>query len=171
MGFENKYEISNFGKVRSLDRRVWIQIPGKGGHYRNSKGKVLKPYISHKSLSNPVLCVSLIDESGIRIVKGVAHLVAQSFIDNPSNFTYVGHIDNDYTNNKVDNLRWVQYQRGLKSANIKRKKSIRCVETNKIYESVNDASRDTGLPTSSIAYNAKGESKYSIVKGYHFEYL
>lgn len=40
----------------------------------------------------------------------VHRLVAQTWIPNPNNYPEVDHIDNDVTNNKVENLQWVTRQ-------------------------------------------------------------
>ncbi len=39
--------------------------------------------------------------------RSVHQIVAQSFLENPNNYTIVDHIDGDRLNNNVKNLRWV----------------------------------------------------------------
>jgi hypothetical protein len=41
--------------------------------------------------------------------KRISRLVAETFIDNPNNFTTVDHIDRNRTNNIYTNLRWANY--------------------------------------------------------------
>lgn len=78
------YEVSNFGRVRSV----------------HAKGKVLKPYLTGKNHPYPTV---QIDGKN----RKVHRLVAEAFIENPNNLPQVNHIDGDKTNNCVSNLEWV----------------------------------------------------------------
>ena len=40
----------------------------------------------------------------------VHRLVAQAFLSNPKNLTDVNHIDEDPSNNRVDNLEWISHK-------------------------------------------------------------
>lgn len=95
-GYENLYQVSNFGNVRSLDK----SIVRKNGEKLTVHGKVLKPMISkgyyYVRLNN---CGVWKDEQ-------VHRLVAGAFISNPNNLPEVNHIDEDKTNNYIDNLEW-----------------------------------------------------------------
>lgn len=86
--FENRYEVSNLGKVRSLDGR--------------QKGKILKPI--NKGRGYRQICLYKTNTN--RKLHRVHRLVAQAFIPNPENKPYINHIDNNPSNNCVSNLEW-----------------------------------------------------------------
>ena len=93
VGYEGLYEVSSYGRVRSLDRYI------NNNSFR--KGKILKfstnrrGYLkAHLSLNNKVKTYL------------VHRIVAISFIPNPDNLPEVNHKDEDKTNNSVDNLEW-----------------------------------------------------------------
>ena len=90
------YQVSNLGRVKSLDR-----ITSEG---RFRKGKILKPTICANGYYVVELC-----KNGSGKQYRVNILVAKAFIvnDDPINKTQVGHKDETKTNNRVDNLEWV----------------------------------------------------------------
>ena len=90
-GFEGLYEVSNTGRVRSLDRY------DSNNHFL--KGKVL----SLLKGKYGYLQVNL-HYNGKMYKKYVHRIVAQTFILNPYNLPEVNHRDEDKTNNRVDNL-------------------------------------------------------------------
>ena len=100
-GYEGLYEVSNLGRVRSLDREQF-QI-GNGGSYfkRIYKGRILKFKIDYHGYYRVHLSVN-----GERKHYLVHRLVAEAFIPNPNNLPCVNHKDEDKTNNSVDNLEW-----------------------------------------------------------------
>lgn len=99
IGYEDLYEISNCGNVRTVlgkttesvrhGTRVWKQrvlkprILSSSGHLRVSlyKNKIGTDFLIHR-------------------------LVAQAFIPNPNNYSIINHKDSDPTNNNVENLEW-----------------------------------------------------------------
>lgn len=106
--YEDSYEISNFGRVRSLATRP---------HYRGAvKGGVLKK-LTNSPRGLPYLRVTLSRFSTKRIYL-VHRLVALVFIGPPPDTEHacVNHIDADPTNNRSDNLEWVSYSENMEHA-------------------------------------------------------
>lgn len=97
-GFEDFYEVSNCGQIRSKDRIRKIPF----GRECVVRGKILK----QQPNSNGYLRVSLSNGKGKKEKVFVHRVVAQAFVANPQNLPVVNHLDFDYTNNNADNLEW-----------------------------------------------------------------
>lgn len=95
-GYERCYEVSNTGKVRSLDRNILC----KDGRSQRRAGRLLKPVLQ----GTGYLTVRLSSSNYV----GVHRLVAAVFLGN-SDLPLVRHIDGDPTNNVVSNLAWGTY--------------------------------------------------------------
>lgn len=109
-GHEGAYQVSNLGRVRSLDRKV--NSP-KG--MRLSRGKILKPYDNGRGYK----MVNLRSGGGKREIAYVHRLVADSFVPNPHGLDVVDHIDHNRANNMADNLEWVtQKENARRSAHL-----------------------------------------------------
>ena len=99
-GFEGLYEVSNKGRVRSIDRL----IKGRYGNLRKWKGKVLsqgKVYHGSKKFS---LFVHLANGDGTYSIKTVASLILNSF-KKPDKFNdKIHHINGISNDNRLKNL-------------------------------------------------------------------
>lgn len=106
-GFEGWYEVSNKGRVKSLDRVVYFKN-NKGS--RKYKGKILKQkYHNGYALVN-------INKNKKIYTFSVHILVATAFIDNPNNYPLVHHKDGVKSNNDVSNLEWSTYSNNITPA-------------------------------------------------------
>lgn len=94
VGYEGLYEVSSYGRVRSLDR-----YDGRGWWI---KGRILKLIMDKKGY----LTVG-ISKNNHRQTFKVHRLVALHFIPNIENKPEIDHINTDKTDNRVENLRWV----------------------------------------------------------------
>lgn len=102
-GFDGKYEVSNFGRVRSLDR-----IARCGSGFCRRKGVILKPILvvrgrKRKTIYRQVVLYNT--QNDYRTVM-VHVLVAEAFLDNPENKPCVDHINGAEYGDAVWNLRW-----------------------------------------------------------------
>ena len=91
--YEQYYEVSNLGRVKSKDMMVW-----NGNSYYLNKGRILKPGLGGTGYYTVAL-------------KGKTHkvavLVANAFLDKISDTDFVNHIDGDKTNDNISNLEFV----------------------------------------------------------------
>jgi len=92
------YEISNTGKVRSIDRQVYHS---KGN--LNLKGKPVKMRIKNYGY----VCLTFQGKSNNFYIH---RLVALHFIDNPEKKHDVNHIDGNRANFSLSNLEWISHR-------------------------------------------------------------
>lgn len=111
-GFENNYQVSNIGRVRSLDRIIL----SKNGRYLNYKGRLLSPAIN----SRGYLCILLCMNCKIKSVN-IHQLVAIEFLNHIvcGKKLVVNHIDFNKLNNNVNNLEIVTFRENTNRKHIK----------------------------------------------------
>lgn len=97
-GFEGYYQVSNLGRVRSVDRL----IVSKDGRRRLYTGKVL----IQKSDKDGYKYVILKNKGKSKTLK-VHRLVGEYFVPNPYNKPFINHLDESKDNNVFTNLEWV----------------------------------------------------------------
>jgi hypothetical protein len=149
------YEASNLGRIRS-GKKIFIGSLTKKGYRRT----VLTINGKEKSIF-------------------VHQIIAETFIDNPNNYKYINHKDENESNNEVSNLEWcdINYNDnyGKRNENISKAmknnekicKKVRCIEKNIIYNSIKDAEKE--LMVYNIVKVVTGQRK--TAGGYHFEYV
>jgi hypothetical protein len=106
--FEDFYEVSDHGRVRSLQRKTWVYRPDlEKGHWKSVRPRVLRPV-----KGNGYPAVGLY-RHGCDEKHTVHTLVCRAFYGPRPPNADVLHLDNDKTNNHLSNLRW-----GTRSENI-----------------------------------------------------
>ena len=96
-GYENLYEVSNKGRVRSLTKYCMRF----GCRKTLIRGKLL----SIRKNASGYIMVSLA-KKGTKKQVLIHRLVAQAFIPNPNNYPIINHKDENPSNNNVNNLEW-----------------------------------------------------------------
>ena len=160
-GYEGLYQVSNTGKVKSLERTIWNS--GRGC-YRTVPERILKA----KSNCNGYITVQLYKEGKKKYCR-INRLVAIAFIPNPDNLPEVNHKDKIRTNNCVQNLEWC-----TKQYNIEYSKAKAVIGINKVsgliveFPSAYEAERVLSVTHQNVCACCNGKLKSA--KGYYWMY-
>lgn len=104
-GFENEYEISNQGNLRSKDRFV--------KHYKEGYNRFYKGSIKKVRLSSDGYLKCNLKKDGNRYDFRVHRLVAIAFLSNNQDYELVNHINGIKTDNRVENLEWCNAEQNM----------------------------------------------------------
>ncbi|SHJ53539.1 NUMOD4 motif-containing protein [Clostridium cavendishii DSM 21758] len=116
-GYDDKYFISNKGRVKSIKYKA---------------PRILKPRVDNYGYYRVALC----EGNKVKDYK-IHRLVASAFLENAENKTTVNHIDGNKTNNSVENLEWATsseqmlhaYKSNLRGSNKKRISKLKVTES------------------------------------------
>lgn len=158
-GFEGLYQVSNFGRVKSLERVV-----------RDNRGyRTVRERILQNVLSRGRNVVGFVINGRTKKIY-VYRLVAEAFIPNPNDYKFVNHIDENPSNDRVDNLEWCTPKhncnhgtRNKRISNSLKKKRVSQFSINgtliNTYEGINIAAKETNSNCAKISLCCKNKRK------------
>lgn len=140
-GYEGLYQVSNLGRVRSLN-------------FNHTIGKVKE--LSLRNSKKGYKQVILYKDGKTKSYR-VHRLVAEAFIENPNNYEQINHKNEIKSDNTVNNLEWCtnEYNHNYGTRNEKVKKSLSkktlCITTGEVFNSMKEASTKYGISNGSIS--------------------
>lgn len=153
-GYEGLYQISNFGRVFSVKRKLYLKP-------RHNTGSTYQYVI-------------LYNKNGYKNFR-VHHLVASHFIPKPKNKDYVNHLDGNKENNSMYNLEWCTTQENIGHSiyvlHHTNSKGVTCLETKQVFHSIKDAAHFYNLDSSSLGKHLKNRIGHKTFAGYHWKYV
>lgn len=164
-GYESKYSISNFGRIKTKSRDV---LKSDGTLLYRIKERLLNPSL----LPVGYYYVGLHNKGKTKLVT-IHSLVAKHFLNPVTNKRSVNHIDGNKTNNHISNLEWCSYSENNQHAydtGLKRRYKLLAINKSNStlnFESVNDAVK-LGFTQQGISKSVKNNTYHN---GYRFNYI
>ena len=166
-GYEGLYQVSNMGRVKSLERTFLDKI----GRKRTVRERILKQCVDRDGY----LKVNLYNCNGKEKTLRVHRLVCEAFHKNPKNKPCVNHIDENKSNNEASNLEWCTYEEnnnyGTRIARTSKSVGQYTRDGNliKVWQSASEVQRQLGFDRRNICAVARGKAKTAY--GYVWKYI
>lgn len=100
-GYEGLYEVSNFGRVKSVARKVWVRCVKHASYERKVAERILVPCLSERGHQSVAL-----SKDGVEYQVRIHVLVLEAFVEPRPEGLYGCHRDGVPANNRETNLYW-----------------------------------------------------------------
>ena len=154
-GYEGIYEVSSFGRVRSVARKV---VRGNPSYEFTLSPRIIKAH-NHKGY----LMVSF-GNGKVKRNFFVHRLVAEAFLPDYFDGAQINHKDENRSNNHVDNLEWCtsKYNNNYghhRTARYRKVVQIKDGKVVRMYDSIIIASKETHIHVNKISDVCRGKRK------------
>ena len=165
-GYEGWYQVSNMGRIKSIDRWIKYNSYVRKGSVRLQKGQIIKA--SPRGL---YLICHLKKNNTSKLVK-YHRIVCDTFHPNINKLPVINHINEIKTDNRADNLEWCtrKYNANWGTSRLRQSINLRNhpLKSRQVYQysiqgqllykypSIKEATRVTGIKESNIASVCKG---------------
>ena len=187
-GYEDSYMISNYGRVKSLERIVIC---------KNHSAKKYKEKIMKERYHNGYAIINLWKNGQMKRYY-IHRLVAAHFVENPKEYNIVNHIDGNKTNNYYENLEWCTAKHNIQHAidnnlltinidgilqkNIENRKKVVAIKNNRIVYKANYSKEmakiikekehlNTSIETLARGIRRFANQQSGTYHGYRFEFV
>ena len=170
------YQVSNLGRIRSVDRVVYAANRWGGVNPRKYKGKLISTF------AYPNGYKAFVYRKEDKTIKNflIHRLVAQAFIHNPDNLPQINHKNEQRDDNRVDNLEWCtdvynkMYNNRSKRVAIANGKPIEQLSMDghliREFPSIREAARYVNGDMKSIRMCCKKDTMTHYYKGYRWKF-
>jgi len=108
-GFEGLYEISTYGRIRTVEKMQRYLLRNKQPAQRRIPAHLLSTQLNNRGYR-----IVHIYKNNCRHVRTVHRLVALTFLPNPQRKPEVHHLDRNRANPALSNLEWLTRSENLK---------------------------------------------------------
>lgn len=164
VGYEGFYEISNLGRLRSVERIT--KRPEGEWHF---KQKIIRAFKTKKGYLRTRLY-----KNGVAETLSIHRLVLTAFVPNPQNSPMINHKNEIKSDNRLENLEWCDngYNQRYGNAQVSKYRKIVQIGDNfrKEYPSITEASKQTGICLTRIWACANHKPTCKTAGGFSWEY-
>ena len=123
IGYEEQYQVSSLGNIRSKDRMI-IDCLGRKRTLKSHKIRIQTSKIGYKQV--------LLHKGGKVKTRLVHRLVAEAFIPKTeTSKNEINHKDENKANNNIDNLEWCDHKYNINFGTRTEKPAKKCINTRK----------------------------------------
>lgn len=157
----NHYEVSNYGRVKSVDR----EITDSKGRKKPIKGQLIKG--SSNGGQNDYMFVKIRNNDGVVEKHYVHRLVAEAFLVNTDNKPQVNHKDGNRQNNQIDNLEYATASENMQHAYDTGLRDCKVSDDDArfIIQNYKERDKDYGQTALANRFGVSRTAIYQIVKG------